>query len=151
MQAIAHILSTFFVGTVYKTGDNQVCLEIFGKKANVEIAEYVAHYLDHQFDVLWKGAKQTNHLKGRVAKNSFFFGIARGYCEQVKALNTAESALIRIDNQIKEASAMIYPHLKERKSSRQHCQRSSMVGEKTGKQLRINPAVHNNSTTLSIC
>lgn len=151
MQAIAHILSTFFVGTVYKKGDRQVCLEIFGKKANVEIGEYVANHLDHQFDLLWEAAKKQHRLKGLVARNSFFFGIARGYCEQVKALKTAESSLIRLDNQIKLAQEMIYPHLRTTKSSRQHCQQSSMLGEKTGQQLRINPAVQNNSTILSIC
>ncbi len=150
MNAIARILETFFVNTVYCRGGDFIYLEILGTAVNVEIAEYVAGVLDGEFDNLWNIAKQTAHLKGTIAKNSFFTGLARGYCTKIQALkreypSEVTTALIVIEKKLSDALKIAYPHLRRGTSSASHCRKSSALGEKMGRQLNINPAVKSSS------
>lgn len=150
MQTIARILNTFFVNTVYNHSEHFTYLEIVGSFVNLEIAEYVASVLQHELDWLWDQAKkQHSYLKGLVAKNSFFLGIAKGYCNKIEALKNSYSqdvsnALIVIEKKLINAEALIYSGLTRRKSSRKFCPNSSALGEKVGKQLNFNPAIERN-------
>lgn len=147
MQAIARILNTFFVNTVYNHCDNFTYLEIVGSFVNLEIAEYVANVLQHELDWLWdQTKKQHSYLKGLVAKNSFFLGIAKGYCNKIEALKNSynqdvTNALMVIEKKLVDAEALIYSGLTRRKSSRKYCPNSSALGEQVGKQLHFNPAI----------
>ena len=78
MDAIAAILATFFVSIVYNRGKEFIYLEILGSPVNAEIAEYVANVLQGELDRLWKDTP----LQGAVARNSFFRGLAKGYCQR---------------------------------------------------------------------
>lgn len=150
MNAIARILETFFVSTVYCRGGEFIYLEILGTAVNVEIAEYVAGVLDGEFDNLWNLAKQTAHLRGIIAKNSFFTGLARGYCNKIQALkreypSDVTNALMVIEKKLSDVLKIAYPHLRRGTSQAHHCRKSSALGEKMGKQLNINPAVQSSS------
>lgn len=149
-HAIGNILMTFFVSIVYSRGNGFTYLEILGDTVNVSIAEYVASVLDHQLDLLWDQAQKSSSMQGKVAKNSFFFGVARGYCDKVQALKQTSAAdlanaLIVIEKKLEEAKAMAYPHLTSSKSNALHCREASLLGEKMGKQLNINPAINKTS------
>ncbi len=147
MRSIAHILETFFVNTVYNRKEGCVYLEVIGSATNVEIAEYVANILQNQLDILWKQTqKQQINLKGAVAKNSFFLGVARGYCDKINFLkkqydSNTFNALILIEKKLQNAQAMVYERLNKSKSNGRYCSQSSLLGEQAGKELRINPAV----------
>lgn len=151
MRAIAHILETFFVSPVYNRAGEYTYLEIVGNIVNIEIAEYVAAFLDGELDKLWKQAQKQANLKGTIAKNSFFLGLAKGYCNKIKALKrdyTAEvtNALMVIEKQLIDATAMVYQRLSYSKSSAYYCPESSAWGEKMGRQLNINPAINSSSS-----
>lgn len=152
MRAIATILQTFFVNTVYSRTANAIYLEIVGTAVNIEIAEYVANVLQHELDRLWGQAQLYAKLKGTVAKNSFFFGIAKGYCNKIESLkkeyqHDVKNALMVIEKQLVDAKAMIYQRgLSSTKSSGSYCSESSAVGERMGRQLNINPAISKSST-----
>lgn len=142
MRAIARILETFFVSIVYRKAAGFVCLEILGDPVNVEIAEYVAGYLSSELDMLWK----HSGLKGMIAKNSFFHGIAKGYCTKIDALKrsydtSTAHALMVIEKKLTHAKALVYPRLTQSKSTRNHCSGSAALGEAAGKNLNINPAL----------
>jgi predicted SprT family Zn-dependent metalloprotease len=147
MQAIAKILNTFFVNTVYNHCQSHTHLEIVGSLVNLEIADYVAGVLQHELDRLWDQArKQHSYLRGLVAKNSFFLGIAKGYCLKIEALkheytHDVNNALVVIEKKLLDAEALIYSGLTRRRSSRQFCPDSSNLGEQMGKKLNFNPAV----------
>lgn len=147
MEAIANVLKTFFVSPVYSRANGFVYLEIIGDAINIEIAEYVASILDDEFDKLWdQTRKQQPNLKGMVAKNSFFKGIARGYCNKVSALKKeydcdVKNALIIIEKKLIDAQSLVYKKLSTSSSHASHCEKSSALGEKAGNQLNINPAV----------
>lgn len=147
MRAIAHILETFFVNTVYMKTDEFIYLEILGDAVNIEIAEYVADVLHIELDKLWKQAQLNTHLKGAIAKNSFFLGIAKGYCNKIQALkreyNCEEKhALMIIEKKLIDAKDLVYQRLSATKSSGNHCAESSAIGEKMGRQLNIHPAIN---------
>ncbi|MBS0655750.1 MAG: DUF2786 domain-containing protein, partial [Verrucomicrobia bacterium] len=144
MTSIARILQTFFVSTVYNRAGDYSYLEILGSKVNVDIAEYVAGVLQHELDTLWLKAKNIANLKGTIAKNSFFLGLAKGYCNKIEALKRVHSsdqsnALMVIEKKLVAAKAMAYRHLTNTKSSGHYCHESSTLGEAMGKELNIKP------------
>jgi hypothetical protein len=145
MSAIAKILETFFVTTVYHRGGEFIYLEILGTAVNIDIAAYVADVLQGEMDRLWQLAQQKGRLRGTVAKNSFFFGLAKGYCDKIEALQrgsaTTSNALMVIEKKLAEAKAMAYPRLSFSKSRRGHCAASSALGEHMGKQLNIHAGI----------
>lgn len=150
MRSIAHILETFFVNTVYNRAGDFIYLEILGTAVNVEIAEYVANVLQIELDHLWKQAQKSANIKGMIAKNSFFLGIAKGYCHKIQALqrdcnSDAKNALMVIEKKLVDAKAMAYRRLSSSKSNGHYCQESSALGELMGRQLNINPAINQSS------
>lgn len=155
MRSIARILETFFVSVVYVRGGDSIYLEILGSSVNLEIAEYVANFLSQEMDNLWDEARRYMPLKGAVAKNSFFLGLAKGYCNKIQALkreyNTSVTqALMIIEKKLIEARDMVYPRLSSAKSKGSHCQQSSALGELMGKQLSIHPAVEKSSPSSQL-
>jgi hypothetical protein len=156
MRAIASILQTFFVSVVYNRGEGVTYLEIIGEELNLEIAEYVAEVLDIEFDRLWDTAKKNAQLKGALAKNSFFLGIAKGYCNKIKALKElcepeVTSALIVLEKKLLDARDIVYPRLSSKVSYGGHCPQASKLGEKMGRALNINPAIQKKSAQLNLC
>lgn len=152
MRAICHILGTFLVNVVYNRSDKLIYIEISGSAVNIEVANHVAHVLDNQLDQLWFQAQEQANLKGVVAKNSFFLGLAKGYCDKVNQLKKdyqpfMTNALMVIEKQLIDMQEMIYPRLSRKKSQARHCSRSSSIGEQMGRQLHINPTINKSSGT----
>lgn len=152
MRCIAKILETFFVNIVYSRAGDFTYLEILGNAVNIEIAEYVASVLQYELDKLWNQAQQQANLKGMIAKNSFFLGLAKGYCNKIQALkreyNTdVKNALMVIEKKLTDAKAMVYQRLQSTKSNANYCRESSALGELMGRQLNINPAINKPTKT----
>lgn len=154
-RAIGKILETFFVSIVYNRGGEYTYLEILGESVNVDIAEYVAGVLDVEFDNLWWQAQREALLSGVVAKNSFFMGIAKGYCDKIQALKRdytqeVSKALLVIEKKFVDAREMAYSRLSSVKSSGSYCPNSSALGEKVGRDLNINPALSQKAGVSSL-
>ena len=146
MQAIARILSTFFVSVVFAGSSGSTYLEIVGTEINVQIAEYVAAVLEDKLEDLWIQVSEEHFLKGMTAKNSFFLGIAKGYCEKVNALKRSYqteylNALVILEQEIDRAKQMVYPKLSFVKSQRRDCAEASLLGREAGQNLQINPGI----------
>ena len=150
MRSIAKILETFFVNTVFNRTGGFTYLEILGSNVNVEIATYVADVLQCEMDKLWDQARQQSRLKGSIAKNSFFLGLAKGYCTKIQALkreyqSEMTHALMAIEKKLMDAKSMAYPQLSLIKSRAHYCPKSSALGEQMGRKLNIHNAVHKES------
>ncbi|MES2198879.1 MAG: DUF2786 domain-containing protein [Chlamydiota bacterium] len=150
MRSISKILDTFFVSSVFNRSGDFTYLEILGTAVNVQIAEYVADVLQQKLDVLWLETKQEHQLKGVVAKNSFFLGLAKGYCDKIGFLQKsyqqdATYALVIIGQKLEEAKAMVYSGLSSMKSHGSYCPEASQLGELAGKHLNINPGLNQTS------
>jgi Protein of unknown function (DUF2786) len=150
LRSIAKILETFFVNVVFNRTGGCIYLEILGTSVNIEIAEYVATYLQNELDVLWDQAQQRANLKGMIAKNSFFIGISIGYCNKINALkreysNEISNSLMILEKKLIDAKAMVYRRLSKARSSGSYCEESSAVGEFMGRKLNINTGINNGS------
>lgn len=143
LSAISSILRTFLVYPVFNHGKGCVYLELVGEKVNVEVAEYVANFLDQKFEKLWQEAKkETPDLKGIASKNSFFRGLAKGYLDKAKVYS---HALIKLENQLVEKAHQIYPHLNSAKSFFKHHDKAAQIGQKKGENLNIQQGIKSKS------
>ena len=135
LQAIASILRTFLVCPVFNRGKGWVYLEILGEKTNVEVAEYVAYFLEKKFETIWQETKKLNPLlKGAAAKNTFFRGLAEGYLQNT---SPPSQALIRIEKQLTQSAQKIYPHLTNSRRYLKHDEVAAKIGRDRGKKLTI--------------
>jgi hypothetical protein len=152
-KTIGKILTTFYVSPVSHVGKGATYLEVVGSLANVEIAEYIAEFLDTKLDELWKKTQKTNpQLKGLAAKNSFLRGVGQGYVEKINRLKdnlpTADHrAIMVVENQLEEMKDLAYSSLRYTTSSYRNNQESNRLGKAAGKQLTINKAVSGNNQT----
>lgn len=142
MEAIGKILETFFVSVVFRRKESGVVLEVIGNEPSVLCAEYVAAVLDHELEFHYAEAKKNSGLFGAAEKNSFFRGIAKGYCSKMGALEKVQSetetrALVLLDEKIQKAKKMAYGRLGKRTSGRIYSGRASYLGEQCGKKLEI--------------
>lgn len=146
LQAIAEILRSFFVYPVFNHGKGILYLEIVGDRVNVEVAEYVAHFLDKQFEILWEqGKKKDPLLKGRASKNSFFRGLAKGY---QKKEGPQHRGLIRIEKQLIKQVETIYPHLSTSRVFFKSSARAAKIGELFGRNLKIREGIRKHLNPL---
>ncbi|MGZ3633032.1 MAG: SprT-like domain-containing protein [Parachlamydiaceae bacterium] len=155
MRSIARIIETFFVSVVFKHSNGFTCLEVLGDLVNVEIAEYVTTFLEREMEALWDQAKNQLGLKGKIAKNSFFMGIARGYLDKIHAFkhiyeNEMVNGLMIIEKKLHQAKEMVYQRLSRSKSKGNFCSTSSSLGEQMGKQLTIRPAIQKSPNGSSV-
>lgn len=114
-QAIYEILTTFHVQPVFNHGRGHFYLEILGDRVNVEIADYIANYLDLELEHLWKMAQKENEgLKGLANKNSFFEGMAQGYKEKMREQKTQidSKALVLLKKDLEKKSEVVYSSLR---------------------------------------
>lgn len=158
LGSISRILRTFLVETVFNHGNEGVYLEVVGSRSNVEIAEYVANFLNMEFENLWKAHKKNHpELRGVRSKNSFFRGIAQGYQDKVNSSRqglqrSQETGLVCLEKQLKYQVKRIYVRLSHSTSLGGTCESSKNLGNKVGQSLSIKRALNSgnqkNSGTL---
>ncbi len=153
MRSIAIILQTFFVTTVFSRNQDSIYLEIVGDAVNVDIAEYVAGFLNFELDGLWNQAKKAHAFKGLVAKNSFFLGLAKGYCDKIQLLKKEYNkdfcnALMILEKKLTGAKEMVYPHLRKTKRSHGYCPDAATIGKQVGNSLSIHCGIGSQASSL---
>lgn len=138
-KSISQMLKFFNVESILHHSKDISCIEIIGLHDHVEIAAYVADFLNQQLEILWKQTKKQHHLHGLRAKNSFFRGIALGYEDQKREKNPSY-ALVKAH--LKKALSLVYPSLSYSKSASLRDSKSESLGKKAGKMLKINLGIH---------
>jgi len=145
--AIYEILKTFFVSPVFNHGRGIFYLEVIGDKTSVELADYVAHFLDLELEVIWKETQKENpHLRGQSSKNSFFKGVALGYIEKIekqKSNIATGSELVAIEKNIQKYLRIVYPRIGHSSlSAGKHIADAHSAGVSRGSNLSIKPAIN---------
>ena len=153
--AIYEILKTFFVSPVFNHGRGIFYLEVIGDKTSVELAEYVANFLNHELETLWKIAKKENpHFKNISAKNSFFRGISQGYIERIesqKEKSATSHDLVVIEKNLARQLHSVYSRIGHSAlSTGSHHQEAGAAGVETGKKLSIKPAINSNASSIKL-
>jgi hypothetical protein len=150
MQAIYEILSSFFVQPVFNHGKNVVYLEVIGTRINVELADYVSKFLDHELEFIWKINKKENGLKGIKARNSFFKGVGKGYVAKIKEQhkeNIMGNELVLLKKELEIQVSKVYGRLSFGASVAKTDTTSMSLGKKAGSSLNIRKGI--SSSALS--
>ena len=141
-HAIADILRTFGVRPVFNRGQGRSYLEVFGPPSNIATAEYIAIFLDREFENLWKA-------HGTGLRSAFFEGIAKGYLKKIKPVQKPfKPGLIALENALEDNLWMPYPHLQQTTRSRKTCANSLKAGMKAGQKLTIRSPVESERRRL---
>lgn len=147
LHAIYEILQTFFVAPVFNYGKGVLYLEVTGSRTNVELADYVANFLDQELERLFDVyQKEHPDMKGKRAKNSFMKGIAEGYVEKIKKTQKEVSLarsqdLIVLEQDLKRQVRLAYSRLGSTSVSRSDDSYSKNLGRKAGHNLSIHGAI----------
>ena len=147
LDAISEILRTLFVQSIVNCGSSCVYLEVFGRHHNVEVANYVAKFLEREMEILWLQEKKKNpSLKGKTCKNSFFRGLAKGFChkvqnQQMQYTDNTTRALTLIERDLEDKMPMAYPRLRRQSRKYRNCKKSADLGQSVGANMQIHKAV----------
>jgi hypothetical protein len=153
ISAIYSILKHFIVRPVISQGRDSCCLEVSGTLTNVKLAGYVASFLDHELDFLWREAKLTHGIKGVRSKNSFFLGVAEGFDHKMKEAKKKYSdedkkALILVEKKLEVDTQLIYGRLGRSYSDHQTDSAAKDLGHSAGLKLSIKNAVEGKGQSL---
>lgn len=122
MRAISNILELFFVRPILNYTKNQVYLEVVGGREHVDVASYIASFLDRELEQIWNFVKREAGLtQGQMAKQSFMQGIAQGYIDKIneervqmfKQDAAGEKMLVSLENQLDRQVDFVYGRLKK--------------------------------------
>lgn len=172
-RMIASLLSRYFRVTLihshlYDAAADQVykTFEIFGRRDNVEIAEYCYHFLENRLAALWRNYCATTVISAtRRSKNSYYLGILHGFSEKVQKEHDAGGKknatgdtgageergyhpVIYRDQEVEECIQKRYPRLKRVKKGASRVSLSVFQhGVAAGRELTLNEALQNNNET----
>jgi hypothetical protein len=114
-QAIYDILELFHVQPVFHSGSQGFSLEVIGELSNVEVADYVASFLDHELERLWKVEQKHNpKLKGLGPKNAFMKSLGKSFVSKIlnhRNVHSDESALVALKHQLATQVQLVYPRM----------------------------------------
>lgn len=96
-HTIATILRHFAVVPSFSKGSDGTYLQIFGEEEHVKSAEYIAHFLVRELEVLWNAHTGP---RGALAKKSYLIGIAEGFSQK---LTSKSQAIIAYTQKVTDA------------------------------------------------
>ncbi len=147
VRAIYEILKEFFVFPVISYGKSGYYLEVVGNKENVEVAEYVANFLDLELEKIWEAQK----LSGISQKNSFMEGLAEEFIKKLRQEKEdfPERYLVKFNEVLQGQVALVYPRLSSRKFLNGYgCEKAKNLGRLEGTNLKIRKGLLNKKIFL---
>ena len=153
ITCIYDILETFFVQPVLNTGGGTFYLEVLGRRSNVELAEYVAHFLDHELDHLWQKHRQLHpHLKGITMKNSFFRGLSEGYLQKINSTHHqsfSTNELMIVKQGLQKHINAVYGRLSKTRTTYSKTDTySKNLGKSAGQNLSIRKGINDSKNEI---
>ncbi len=153
--AICSIVSDFYFcqyicrSCMKPDGKVKRVIELYGEEENLEIGEYIFHFLLNQGELEWQRYRKTNRTRGRRAKLSFFKGLYAGFRQKLEEKSRTleqENALIWLgDPKLEAFFRQRNPHVRTR-SVRSPVQKDvHSDGHEIGRKLRVNPGIRSDS------
>lgn len=142
MVAIYDILTHFMVKPLLHYGRFEVRLDVIGDRSQVQLAEYVASFLQRELEQLWSACG----LKGLRAKNSFFTGIAKGYRLKLERSRqdftpSEKQALVKVERLRTESIRQLMGGFGSSRSSQVLDGGALLMGTQAGQDLQIHAGV----------
>ncbi len=141
----------FFVEAIWVFGYDQHrnqrgrVLEIYGTPENVEMAEYMYHYLHNVSELLWTEYKEKNTINGNRHRRTFIYGLLEGFYHKLEGRvqeNVSQKLVWKGDPRLREYYCQRNPR-RSRTFSRysRTCQNAYNSGLSQGKKLIIRKGV----------
>ena len=132
--------------------------EIFGKKENVEIAEYCYHFLEQKLSLLWQQNCTSFNGNRRIAKKSYYLGMLQGFNDKLSGQDiacrsdkinpleskssTSSELIIVADTALQRFIQSRYPRLSQRSTGRVKIYRETFdQGVTIGRTLVIHKGI----------
>ena len=118
------LMEHFFVEVVFsdeydpESHQTYKTMEILGQKHNVNMAEYVYHFLLRSIETLWLSFKKQGK-KGVVAKRSYYLGVLEGFSQKLRkeaTMRTEKGVSWQLDDSSSEVKSLVALCDKELKS-----------------------------------
>ncbi len=159
-DALALVLREFNVRPVHNRSSSLYFLEITGEKFQVEMAHYVADFLQGEFQRRWEGARHKLRLSGIRAKNSYILGLAKGLANKKKSSTSeylkknfdknTELSLVKISQSfLDDALNLVYPNLSKTSSGRRTDASAYHAGQEDGKNINLHIPIENQRNSSS--
>ena len=131
-RKICAILQNFFYVRVIFAGlydpavdSEHRVIELLGRQENVEVAEYVYHFLEKRIAALWRRNKRQYRGNAMRARNSYYLGLLEGFYGKLEEQNghsrvsssvsaTTSALVVAEDHQLNQFVANRYPRLSRR-------------------------------------
>lgn len=144
-MAIDKILTFYFVKTVISKIKGGVYLEVLGDKSNVEIANYIAKYLDLELELLWTKQKKELQKLTTSSKRSFMKGIEEGFASQIQTFqnkSVSSTMLITVQKSLSEQFKFVYPKLSSFRLKNNNLDKNTKkLGFSIGKNLKMKKGI----------
>ena len=154
LNALYDILQYFYVQPVFNRANGSVSLDVVGNRLNADTADYVAAFLDKEFERLWLlQKKKSPELKGQTMKNSFIRGLGQGFTLKLKKERDLlfkgrnSNDLIILNQALQRQVEMAFPRLSRQSAGQSKaCPKSQALGKSIGEGLSIRPGVSKGNT-----
>ena len=162
--AICGLLTSNFAvnvicSSLYSAADNTThrTIELFGRAADVKIAEYVYHFLLNQINVLWDKARIALPAQARRSKSSFSEGLLAGFAqtlarrEKTAAAQQARALTVQLQTQAINFSKTRCPRVRSVSvGGRRHRRDSYSRGYEAGRKLKLRKGMDNDKAPLRL-
>ena len=145
--------------SLYSAADNTThrTIELFGRAAEVKIAEYVYHFLLNQINVLWDKARPVLPAQASRSKSSFSEGLLAGFAqtlarhEPTNVARQARALTVQLQAQAVNFSKMRCPRVRSVRAGGRHHRRDSYTsGYEAGRKLKLRQGMDDGKATLRL-
>ena len=161
--AICGLLTSNFAvnvicASLYHAADHTThrTIELFGRAADVKIAEYVYYFLLNQINMLWNKARITLPASAGRSKSSFGEGLLAGFAQTLSkhvpaTAQQARALTVQLQAQALSFSQTRCPRVRSVSvGGRRHRRDSYTRGYEAGRQLTLRQGLDNSSAPLCL-
>lgn len=152
IQELQSLMTHFNVYAITTRRNRVTFLEIAGDRVNVEIATYVADFFTREHIRLWNIAKKEHGLKGLRDKNSFIWGLVRGFCSKInkakkESLQEEDIKTLTVYNKrvAEQAKKFLYKNARTVRYNQSGSATAADAGHDAGSKMNISPGIKYNS------
>ena len=157
---LASILNEFFFVEVLwaesydaRAGRSGSVLEIYGTTANLEMAEYVYHYLLDLLDRLWEEYKIRNGIQLNRERQRYFAGVLEGFYrklqKQASTLDKTHALVWKGDPRLQSFYRYLNPRIQKRYWGGPSRTRAYEDGRREGGRVAIQKPIEKKGTGLA--
>lgn len=121
-------------------------LQTYGTPANLDMAEYVYHFLSGLLEQLWRGYKERQGLRGERERQRYFAGVLQGVYralqEQERQMDQQQALVWQGDPRLEEYYRYLNPRVRVRRGGGVVATAAYQDGVEEGRRVRIHRPLH---------